>query len=291
MNKIIQTFFIFLFLTPFGQLFAASISLEKVLPAGSDLKVGDEVLVNVNLLSEGVEHNAVEGVLKIPPIFTIEKIVTGNSFVTVWLEDPSRFDGDTIDFSGITPSGYNKETGLVFSVVLKAVGFGAGGVTFTEGSVYENDGLGTISELRDRELELRIRSIKDGEVPYLISVRDVTPPEEFKVELVKSPDLFEGRYALVWNTRDQGSGIRSYDVHEGRRVFKQVSSPYSLENQHLNGKIKVVAYDNEGNVRISELDQDHKICIGVDCLSYMQLVVIFALVVIALVILWIKSRK
>ena len=270
---------------------AAEIAVEKFLPETNELKVGDEILLNVTLISEGTEYNAIEGMMKVPPIFTIDKVITGSSFISVWLESPTEFKDDTINFSGITPAGYNQEKGSVFSVVLKAVVSGGGSLTLADIAAYKNDGLGTRESIDNSSLLLRVREAREGELPYLIAVKDNTPPTEFSIEIVSNSDLFDGKYALVWNTRDLGSGIAAYDVYEGNRVFKQVNSPYLLENQHLNGKIKVVAYDHEGNMRATEIIPPGKVCVGVDCFSYAKLAVIFSLVVIVLVILCRNSKQ
>lgn len=272
-------------------MFAADFVIEKFLPGTSDLRVGDEVLLNATLVSDGVEYNAIEGVVTIPPVFVIDRVITGNSFVSVWLENPADFSVDTIRFSGITPAGYNQERGTVFSIVLRAVTPGSGIVGLADIGIYKNDGLGTREDIRASRPTFGIREIRKDELPYLIAVKDTTPPLAFSAEIVSDHDLFDGEYVLVWNTRDLGSGIVSYDVIERNRVFKQVNSPYLLENQRLNGKIKVVAYDHEGNNQVTEIIPPGKVCVGVDCFSPVKLAVIFAIVVFVLIILWRKSRK
>lgn len=279
---------IFLFASP---VLGANLSIQKSLPSNNDLKVGDEILLNLTMSSDGAEHNAIEGSLKIPPIFEVKGVVTGDSFVTIWLEDPSNFKDNVINFSGITPAGYNKETGLVFSVILKALAQGGGNITSDKVILYKNDGLGTSESLASTEFPLRIRGAIDGEAPYLIGVQDTTPPEDFKIELIKRNELFGGKSVIIWSTRDLGSGIKSYDVFEGRKVFKQVTSPYVLENQHLNGKIKVIAYDQEKNTRVVSLVPPGRVCLGVDCFSRTQSVFVLVVITILTFILWRKSRK
>ncbi len=291
MQKLLKQIFLFSILLLAAPTFAASISLEKILPSGNDLKVGDEVLLDLGLVSGGIEHNAIEGVLKVPPNFSIEKVITGQSFITIWIEDPTNFEKDTITFSGITPAGYNKEIGNVFSVVLRAKSAGAASVEASSVNVFKNDGLGTSISLGPDDLVLRVRGSKEGELPYLISLKDATPPEEFSIELLSNSDLFDGKYAIVWNTRDLASGIAAYDVYEGRRVFKQVVSPYVLENQKLNGKIKVIAYDNAGNTTEALLVPQNRFCIGVDCYRYSTVAIFAVLVLALLLLLWRKLKK
>lgn len=291
MTNIFRIIIIISFLVSARNIFAADVILEQALPQTSDIKVGDEVLIVVSMVSEGVEHNAIEGVLIVPPIFEIDRVITGNSFVTVWLEDPAEFNDGQIRFSGITPAGYNRENGVVFSVVLKALSSGTANISMNDVGVFKNDGQGTREGLVVRHLPLRLRASKSEEEPYLILVKDVTQPQAFEVELVRNPDLYDGKYTLVWSARDVGGGISSYDVHEGKRVFKHVLSPYVLENQHLNGKIKVVAHDLEGNTRISEVVTPGKYCVDGLCFGYEALALIALVVALVLFYIWKKLRK
>ena len=270
--------------------FAADFLISKELPKTNDIKIGDEVLVNVNFLAEGVNYNTFEGMLSVSENFEIMKAVTGNSFVSVWLQDPVNFEGNNIEFSGITPAGYNKETGILFSLILKAKSAGSAEISLKNIGVYKNDGLGTREDISDKRLTLSVRYGSANEEPYLISVKDTTLPEEFKIELLKDDNLYDGKYALIWSALDKGSGIKSYDVLEGRNVFKHVSSPYVLENQRLNGKIKVIAYDHEGNTRESIIIPPGKSCVGDTCFGIVPVGVVVLVIVIILFAIW-RKRK
>ncbi len=271
--------------------FAGDISISRILPATADIKVGDEVLVGIELKSDGTEYNAIDGILEIPSIFEIEKVVTGNSFVSIWVKNPANFEGNKIEFSGIAPAGYNQEVGAVFSVVLKAISPGSGNISINKSSIFRNDGVGTEDKISGKSLVLNTREIKSGEVPYSVSVKDVTPPEEFTATLVKDPKLYGGKYALIWSASDKGSGISSYDVITGRKVFKHVASPYVFPNQLLNGKIRVVAYDTEGNIRTSEVPIPGKVCLGVSCFGVSDAVFLFGVVVAIIYIIWRKRKN
>lgn len=290
MNKTFKTTFIFLvFLITSQMVFAGDVFISQELPKTNDLKVDDQILVNINLNSQGTEYNAVEGVLNIPKIFEIEKVVTGNSFISVWLENPVNFSNSIVEFSGIAPAGYNKETGLIFSIVLKVKDAGFGNLELENLGLFENDGLGTRENIREKKLSFNTRSRGSDEDPYLISVKDTTPPEEFEIKIIKDQNLSDGLYTLVFSAIDKGSGVKSYDVFEGRHVFKQENSPYVLENQRLNGKIKVVATDHEGNGQTAEITPPGKVCVGASCFG--AGFVIGLVVIVVLVILWRKLKK
>lgn len=291
MFRIIKISSLFLLFFVYKSVFSAEINITKVLPNSNDLKVGDEVLLNISLDSQDVVYNALEGEILIPDNLEIKNVVTGNSFVSVWLENPTNFKENSIRFSGITPSGYNSKEGNVFSLILKVVNKGEKNISFKDVLVFKNDGLGSSVKPSINSINLKTRYIKEGEDPYIVSVKDTTPPEEFKVTLVRDLNIFEGKYALIFSTLDKGSGLKSYDVVEGRDVFKQVESPYLLKNQALNEKIYIKAIDFEGNETVSMFKPSGKICIGVSCYGYIGSSV-FVLVVIGLgFILWKKRIK
>lgn len=286
-----KNFFIILVALSFAHsVHAADMRVVKVLPDTPDIKVGDEVLLELPFASEGIAYNAVEGIVRVPPIFSIEKVLTGSSFISVWLENPSQFTGNAIRFSGITPAGYNKETGSVFSIVLRAVAPGNAAITVQDIGVFKNDGTGTRADIPERELTLRVRNARDGEAPYLISIKDTTPPEAFTIS-IGDKSLVDGKRVIVWSTRDVASGIASYDVYEGNHVFKHVASPYVLENQRFNEKIKVVAYDHAGNAAEAVLIPPGTICIGVSCFGGIGLGIAALVILAALVLIWRTSKR
>lgn len=270
--------------------FAGNLTLEKSLPATNNLKVGDEVLLNVNFQSDSQVFNALEGKLSVGRGFEIVKAVTGNSIISVWLKNPANFEGGSVEFAGITPAGYNREAGLAFSMILRAKESGSTKISLTDAKLFLNDGKGTEQKVFDKSLSFNISSASEEYEPYKISVRDITAPEEFKIQILKDPNLFDGRWTLVFGTQDKGSGIRAYDVFEGNHVFKQVTSPYVLENQRLNGKIKVVAIDHEGNITTESLTPPGKVCLGTNCFGWVTIVVIVVLV-FGSTILWRKFKK
>jgi len=82
---------------------------------------------------------------------------------------------------------------------------------------------------------------------------DATPPEPFKLEIGQDPTVFEGKYFLSFYTTDKTSGIDYFEIKEGKRASKIISSPYVLEDQTLQSKITVKAIDKAGNERISQI--------------------------------------
>ncbi len=288
MIKFFKIFLIIFFVLISKSVLASDIKIEKMLPQSGEISVGDEMLVNFSLESEGEVQNALEGVITASNNLEILNVVTGNSIVSIWLENPSKFTGDKINFSGVIPAGYNNESGQIFSIVLRAKETGVAKITLSGASTFLNDGLGTEEKVIDKTLSFGIKKAISGKEPYKISVKDVNAPEDFTVELLKDDNLFEGNWALVFTGRDLGSGLKEYEVLEGHKVFKQVTSPYLLENQRLNEKIYVRAIDNEGNIKLVRVLIPHKVCVGVRCFNEVSFVVVVLGIIVTL---WFIKRK
>jgi hypothetical protein len=289
MKKIFKISFIFTIALIANTSFAAQISLEKVLPKSQSTQVGDEILLELSFSGASVSYNALEGSINVPSNFTIQKVTTGASFVSLWLENPTNFSQNKITFSGIIPSGYNAPEGQIFSIVLRATDVGSGVVQVSDINLFRNNGTGTSDHIAGREFPFTVLASSKDYVPYVISVTDSVPPENFSVSLVQDTNLFDGKYALIFKASDKGSGIASYDVSEGREVFKHVESPYLLKNQRLHGKIYVTAYDFEGNSEVETVRVPHRVCIGVSCFGTVPSV-IGILVVITLLIWFLRTK-
>lgn len=82
---------------------------------------------------------------------------------------------------------------------------------------------------------------------------DAISPEAFGLEIAKDPSIFEGKYFLSFATTDKTSGLDYYEIKEGKRELKRVTSPYLLEEQKLGKKIMVRAYDKAGNWSEAEI--------------------------------------
>jgi len=130
--------------------------------------------------------------------------------------------------------------------------------------------------------------LKDGqkisEQDLSISFRamiDTTPPEKFQPQITE----IEGKQYLIFMTKDKLSGIKYYEVQEGDKNFKKVSSPYLLEDQKLRmGIIKVKAVDKAGNQTIEEIELPFKI-------NYGDIFVLLLALITVGIILWILKRR
>jgi len=217
------------------------------------VRPGDPLEVLVSLNTEKEDINAVEGTVLFPDdILKLENINEANSILTFWPEKPRVYDGNKIKFAGITPGGYQEKTGLLFSITFQAKKEGAGIIEIKDSRVLLNDGQGTPTDVKTPNFQFSIfKEAPISKSQILVSKEDKDQPEEFKPEIAQSPEMFEGKYFLVFATQDKGSGIDHYEVCEGSKKKCVIAeSPYLLQNQELNQEIFVKAVDKSGNERV-----------------------------------------
>ena len=195
-------------------------------------------VVEVN--TADVSINALEGILVLPEGMRISEVETGNSVVSLWVEEPHQ-KGSAVTFAGITPGGFSG-TYPVFTL----------------------HGAFTADELTRAHFESVVALKNDGtgeRVPVTLSlalaafIADTEPPEDFRPTIASDPSVFDGKYFLVFAAQDKGSGIKHYEVREGRfGWFRKAGSPYLLSYQRLGRDIYVRAVDNAGNKRMTVVE-------------------------------------
>jgi len=121
---------------------AASLSVN---PDTGTYSVGDQVRVKVIVSSGDAPLNAISGTLSFPSsLFAIQSISKADSILNFWVAEPvfSASSG-TVQFEGVSLSGFQGNSGTVVTVVLRALKVGSGTVSFQSGQVLANDGQGT----------------------------------------------------------------------------------------------------------------------------------------------------
>jgi len=181
----------------------------------------------------------------------------------MWLQTP-KIDQNLgkISFIGGIPGGYcgplpgePGELDLLLKIFFKTKKEGMANLRLSEESqVLLNDGFGTPAKLTLKaasyEVEPRKDRAKDEWQEEL--EKDDIPPESFEIEINQTPEIFEGKYFIIFSTTDKQTGIDYYEVKEGKKDWKRVESPYLLEDQSLQSIIKVKAIDKAGNERMAE---------------------------------------
>ena len=211
------------------------------------------VAVNVDA---GKSINAIQAVISVPKELTPVDITEGNSIITFWVEKPN-FDESSrlLTFSGIIPGGFQEEKASLLIVKFKTTKEQEGKAVLTFNKEKTKIYLHTSEGVEDSlELESLTLPIIKGRENIIIKNDDNDPPENFKPEISRDPNIFENRWFLVFATQDKGAGVDHYEVCEGSKTKCAIAeSPYLLHYQKLNKKIFVKVMDKSGNERIAIL--------------------------------------
>ena len=229
---------------------------------GKEVGTGQYAEVGVFLNTEEESVNALEGAVEYPStLLTPQEVRRGSSLISFWIEEPHVEQG-VIRFSGVIPGGYTG-SGPLFSLVFKAEqNEGKAVIDVKGGQALLNDGNGTPTSFRTAPLVLSIGAALEG--PEVLPVYDPDPPEPFTPELAQDPNMFEGKWFVVFATQDKGSGIDHYEIQELKRwrvafgnlfksdpdSYRRAESPYVLQDQTLKEYAYIKAVDKSGNERV-----------------------------------------
>lgn len=281
------------FFVVLGVLLPTSFSEAAMLyiePNTVELNRGDTVALAVRVNTDEDECvNVVDAVIHYPA--NIEPVDTsrGGSIMSLWAEEPViNKQNRTITFAAGIPNGYcgripgdPRLTNTVLELLFQSPGmptddnegsetalinFGA------ETRVLLNDGAGTEAPLVTYGAEIKLTNKVGESIINEWSDRiaaDDLPPEEFTIELVRTPNAFSNKYYITFNTSDKQSGIDHYEVIEepleeswlfrwgaADAPWRTTRSPYVLRDQSLNSTIRVKAVDKAGNEYIAHLVPD-----------------------------------
>ena len=241
---------------------AASISFGTETPA--ILSPDKNFYLDIFVDGEGEEINAFLGELTFPEdLVEVVDIYNGLTVATGWVESPN-ISGSSTQFSGIMAGGFSgtidpitntKKPGQLFRIVFKPLREGSGTIDISKAEVYKNDGLGTKLKTSSDSFSFAVSEVGGQKMSSIII--DTRGPEAFSPIITNSPNAFDGRYFLIFETTDKETGIAYYEVKEGKGPWVRAKSPYLLEDQSLKSRIRVRAVDNAGNITtavISGLD-------------------------------------
>lgn len=253
-KKTFISFFIscFLFATP---VFASEVFFESI---STEFAQGENFLVDVFVDTRGASLNAVSGqVFFETDLLEIQEIRDGNSIINFWVDKPIEQEG-VVTFSGITPGGFSGHKNFLFSVVFQTKKSGVGSIKFGEVVGLLNDGNGSKIIIKKSPLNFSVSNL--AATSFVSKIEDGEPPEDFKPVIGNDPEIFGGKYFLVFTTQDKGVGIDHYEVREGFwGKYEEVESPYLLQDQSLNKKVYVRAVDKSLNERVVVFEsENHK---------------------------------
>lgn len=182
---------------------AASLS---VVPNTGVYQIGKLFTVSITVNTAGKSINAAEGTINFnPQHLSVVSIDKSSSIFNLWVTEPtfSNTKG-TITFSGGKPSGYSGSSGNIFNVTFKTLTANSAKVSFGDGSVLANDGLGSniISNMSGGTYTIQaVSSQPEPEVVEYIPVANT--PQAPKIISSSHPDsntwYKEDVAVLSWN--------------------------------------------------------------------------------------------
>ncbi len=150
--------------------------------------IGDSIVVDIKIDSEGIGINAAQATLKFPAdILEVTNLSKENSIFNFWLEEPNYSNAEgKVSFTGGALSGFSGKTLQILRINFKVKGIGTNDIVFLDGAITASDGSGTnvLSELRSSKFT---GLIKGAEVPTKTPTAIPAP-----VQIVREPATAAG---------------------------------------------------------------------------------------------------
>jgi len=263
--------------------FGAQLSFELV-PNG----VGDEQIttIEVKIDPQGKTLNVVEGVIvfegKTNDRLSVE-VETGGSVLTIWPTQPQYLSKEkAIRFTGGVPGGFNRN-GLLFRLRLFSPVSGEIKINWVNGAAYLNDGKGTKDPIFARSMKVNLVA-QSIEVSNKFST-DIRPPSFDAVEISRDDSVYDGKYFISFNAKDDVSGVDKYEVKEGQSVTTVTDGVYVLKDQTRKTPVVIIAYDKAGNNAII------KVPVKINWLKYVIIILIAGVLLFLILYVYKKTKK
>jgi hypothetical protein len=261
MKNILQTIKYFIPVLVFMAGFStAHASLLNLKASSKDLDIFEQFYVDVALDPEGATVNGLEANINYSGNISFVRAEYGKSIIGPWLVAPRLGELNSIDLAGIIPAGFAgvidpfhsslKSPGFVARLVFEAKEPGVATVAVHSSSDTLNDGFGTTETPGSNSIAVPISNTQN---PSLYKTTDNTNPE-IRAEVTRDPNLFNNRYALIFSATDSGAGIKDVMIKEGSRPWKNIESPYLLEDQTRHSIITLQSSNWSGATVVTKID-------------------------------------
>lgn len=237
--------FLFVFLTGFiyftTNAEAASLYLS---PSTGVYTANNTFTVKVMVNTDGKPINAADGLLSFNTNeLSVVSVNRVGSIFNLWVTEPTFSNSNgTINFSGGLPSGYTGRSGNIMTITFRAAGAGATRVSFKNGSLLANDGLGTNI----------LTSMNGGS--YTIQAKTVAPEPEV-IEYIapantpSAPKIFSNTHGDPSKWHSQNEAVLNWTIPS------DVISVRTLLNDNPTS-VPTKVYENPiSNITLSDLDE------------------------------------
>lgn len=295
-----------------GSVHAATLYLA---PSSGTYEVGDRIIVQA-LVSGDQSLNAVAAVIRASESLSVESVSKANSILNFWAVEPSvaRAQG-TVQFEGVSLTGFTGSRGVLVNITLRAQSPGAGSVQYSSGQVLANDGQGTDITEGKSGATFTIVPATEKPAPKVeapatqpkVEPKVETPSPSVVVTRREAPEIFlgtkDGRQAILGTTGAPSSDVVvSFVSRDSVKVFVSgkadglgsfvVAVPRSLKS----GTYTVTAYSifDDGE----QSDASNSISVEIGTIIYGELTWKFAfylllalLLLLLAIILYLLTRR
>ena len=240
-----RTLFIFLL---FFFAFQPSVAEAFVFSFQTQEKSGEFVEVDVVLESDSeIEINLLETSVIYPYYaLTFMGFSDQDSVVRHWISRPKVSQTGKIYFSGGIPGGLSVPgSGKVVTLLFKPRTDSEASLSFEDSSVFLHNAKGERLEAEGRALSFFVTAT-DGDKKTDIDGQEYGAPEFVLSEARRDPEIFDGRWVLYFQARDDRYGVAGYEVREGRSVWREAESPYVLSDVRESEDVFIKAISHSG---------------------------------------------
>lgn len=221
----------------------------------------EEFYVDLLLDAEDQFINGIEGnVSFIGGDLSFVRSLEVKSIMDLWIKKPEieKFSIhltaiSTYGFSGvIDPFNQNdKLPGLVTRLFFKPSVSGEVLFTTPRFVVTLDDGLGTMIEVAPISYSVFVTD--EVYVPEITEEIIISEPE-IQAYVVQDKNLYNNKYVLIFQAKDNETGIDRVLIKEGRRKWREIESPYLLKDQSRQSLINIQALNFSGQSAYFTID-------------------------------------
>jgi len=241
----------------FSAPYIAGAATLSIAPSASSISTGNIITVKVIVNTVGKYINNIDSVIQFPTdLLEVVSISKSSSIFSLWVEEPtfSNYTGKIKFNGGVSTPGFNGSSGTVASITFKSKKEGTASIVFTDGSIRENDGLGTNiitgkfgSSVTIKNSEIQIP--KNIDKPIIVNEKKDNVLKEF------GPSIrFEGNQGIL-KLSDEENIINTdyyiiqidqnpnFKVSRDELINNEYIIPLQNEGKHI---LNIITFDKNG---------------------------------------------
>jgi hypothetical protein len=249
MKKIFILLIFILFVINFENKVEASSLLFK--SSNINPSLGEQFYVDLLIDVDGKSINGIQSSLSFDNNhLKLIRVEDSKSMVNLWVEKP-REEFGIINFSGLMTNGFDgvidpfdttyRLPGHILKLIFEPVLSGETDIKINDSSLTINDGFGTFVKASSTNLNIKI-----SEFIKKVSIESEHSIPNIEYFVVEDDNLYDGKNVIIFEVKDEGSGIREVLIKEGYRKWKNAESPYLIKNQNMTSTIKIKAINLMG---------------------------------------------